>query len=657
MTRSDLERLILSHTWTWEPALRRSLDELLGSSDQHPIVAARSVTDRQIAELDADTIAILSSGLDHVESLQTNTGTPTIAYFSPEFGISELIPQYSGGLGILAGDHLKASSDHGLGLAGVGLMYRRGFFRQGIVKNKQTERYDTYEPEDLGMVDTGIVVEVPITARIVEAKVWRMDVGSVPVLLLDTDRESNTEADRLITDSLYSGDRLHRIEQEMVLGVGGARALAAMGWTPDVHHLNEGHAGFLILELLDREIANGASLDEALDNIAPGLVFTTHTPVPAGIDIFEAKLAQAHLQPWARRWDVPLESLMNLGADPAPSTDAPKDGFNMAVFCLEAASLANGVSKLHGEVSRELFAAVPSGSAIGSITNGVHARTWTAPHLQDIFDEQVGAGWADGDELAWKQLGTLSDEITREARRTGTTALCEMVVERTGTQLDPDALTIGFARRFATYKRATLVLQHRNNIEDLLADDDRPLQFVFAGKAHPADAEGKALLSEIVKFSKSKAANRRFVFVEDYDIDIARAMYAGADVWLNTPIRPHEASGTSGEKSALNGGLNCSISDGWWDEMADEWNGWTIPDAVSEIDATRDRLESAAIIDIIENQIVPTYYEDGTALSTAWLDRVRHCWQSLGPRVTAARMIRDYEAQLYQPAQQAAKDR
>jgi starch phosphorylase len=436
----------------------------------------------------------------------------------------------------------------------------------------------------------------------------------------------------------------------LVLGVGGVRALTALGLSPGVFHLNEGHAGFLILELLDRRIADGELLDEAVRQVRRQLVFTTHTPVPAGIDRFPVDIASEHLQPWADAWRLPIADVFALGRD--PSEEPPE--FNMAVFCLRTAARANGVSKLHGRVSRELFAHVPGGDAIGSVTNGVHARTWIAPPLQELFDQTCGPTWADGDTDAWRRVGDLDDDAIRAVRRAGGSLLAAMVHERTDIKLDPDALTIGFARRFATYKRATLLLRHRDRLAKLLTDDARPIQFVFAGKAHPNDDPGKALLADVVAFAASADAMERFVFVADYDIEVAQAMYAGCDVWLNNPVRPHEASGTSGEKSALNGGLNCSISDGWWDEMADGRNGWTIPASASVEPAVRDRAESTAALDLLAGEIVPTYYEGGDPWSTAWLDRVRHCWTDLGPRVTAARMVSDYWEQLYRPTIEAS---
>ncbi len=575
--RESLLALARNHRWTWSPPVQAIFRSLPGFDPTlHPVQIVAALDDAQLDELTADSalVARVSSEAATLADLTDRApARPDVAYFSPEFGLSELVRQYSGGLGVLAGDHLKAASDLGVRLCAVGLFYRGGFFRQRLTDGGQTERYATYEPEALGCVDSGVEVTVPMADHEVAARVWRLDVGRVPLVLLDTDLEANRPEDRSITDRLYGGDRRHRLEQELVLGVGGARALASLGWNAPVTHLNEGHAGFLILELLDHRIQAGLDLEDALGDIRPSLVFTTHTPVPAGIDRFEVKLARRYLRPWAERWDVSMTDLMALGNDP----DDEPAAFNMAAFCLRAAGRANGVSKLHGAVSRDLFATVPGGDAIGSVTNGVHARTWVTPRLQEAFDEVLGPTWADGDADAWQRIDQLDDDRIRSIRRAGGAELHTLVADRTEATLDPDALIVGFARRFATYKRATLLLRHPDELAALLADDDRPVQFVFAGKAHPADGGGKALLADIVAYGRSPRARGRFLFLPDYDMAIARAMFAGCDVWLNTPVRPHEASGTSGEKSALNGGLNCSISDGWWDEMADGSNGWTIP--------------------------------------------------------------------------------
>lgn len=649
----ELRRVAGNYRWTWDRHAVRVLASLpTAEAGRHPLEAIDRLDADQVAALGADdtfmgALGVATAVVDDIDV----ASDPEIAYFSPEFGVSETLPQYSGGLGILAGDHLKAASDLGVRLAGIGLFYRHGFFRQEIVDGGQGERIETHHAEHLGAVDTGVVVEVPMPGRTVLARVWRISVGSVPLIVLDCDVDGNAPDDRAITDRLYSGDRLHRLEQEMVLGVGGARAVAALGWSPGVHHLNEGHAGFLLLELIDREISAGASLADALDRVRSRVLFTTHTPVPAGIDRFERGLIEPHLRPWADRWGVDIGEVLALGDDP----DAGSDVFNMAVLCLGGSARANGVSALHGEVSRDLFASVPGGDRIGSITNGVHARTWVSDHLQGVFDEMLGPGWDRGDEQAWASIDGLSADAVRSQRRATRSDLVELVARRCGTTIEPDSLVIGFARRFATYKRADLLLRHPERLAELLADDDRPIHLVFAGKAHPADGPGKALLASIVAHGSTAEANGRFTFLPDYDMGVARAMYHGCDVWLNTPVRPHEASGTSGEKAALNGALNCSIRDGWWAEMSDGANGFDIalhdPEggfgAVE--DAERDLVESSNTLDRI-TEMAAEFHADRTGdASMAWVNRMVHAWRTLGPRVTAGRMVADYDRDLYRP--------
>ena len=649
----ELRRVAGNYRWTWDRHAVRVLASLpTAEAGRHPLEAIDRLDADQVAALGADDtfMGALGVAIAVVDDIDV-ASDPEIAYFSPEFGVSETLPQYSGGLGILAGDHLKAASDLGVRLAGIGLFYRHGFFRQEIVDGGQGERIETHHAEHLGAVDTGVVVEVPMPERTVLARVWRISVGSVPLIVLDCDVDGNAPDDRAITDRLYSGDRLHRLEQEMVLGVGGARAVAALGWSPGVHHLNEGHAGFLLLELIDREISAGASLADALDRVRSRVLFTTHTPVPAGIDRFERELIEPHLRPWADRWGVDIGEVLALGDDP----DAGSDVFNMAVLCLGGSARANGVSALHGEVSRDLFASVPGGDRIGSITNGVHARTWVSDHLQGVFDEMLGPGWDRGDEQAWASINGLSADAMRSQRRATRSDLVELVARRCGTTIEPDSLVIGFARRFATYKRADLLLRHPERLAELLANDDRPIHLVFAGKAHPADGPGKALLASIVAHGSTPEANGRFTFLPDYDMGVARAMYHGCDVWLNTPVRPHEASGTSGEKAALNGALNCSIRDGWWAEMSDGANGFDIalhdPEggfgAVE--DAERDLVESSNTLDRI-TEMAAEFHADRTGdASMAWVNRMVHAWRTLGPRVTAGRMVADYDRDLYRP--------
>jgi starch phosphorylase len=649
--RGALGALASNHLWTWHYRSSDLFSALpTADPDRHPVLAVNALADEQLDALlgDGEFVSALANQLAELgQTMETAVTSPDVVYFSPEFGISEVVPQYSGGLGILAGDHLKSASDLGTSLAGVGLFYRHGFFRQMLEHGVQTERIETYDPTDFGCVDTGIVVEVPISDRLVYARVWRFEVGRIPLLLLDTDLPANSDADRAITDRLYSGDQLHRLEQELVLGVGGARAVTAIGWKPGVYHSNEGHAGFLTLTLLDQARAPGGAttLAQAVEKVKPHVLFTTHTPVPAGIDRFPRSLIDPHLRPWAVAWGDSIDTLAALGEDPHDGAEV----FNMAALCLHIAAKANGVSKLHGEVSRGLFAMVPGGDAITSVTNGVHARTWVSPCLQDLFDAELGDGWDRGDDAAWANIDGVSVDVLNACRATTRAPLTELLASRAGVTLEGDALVVGFARRFATYKRANLLLRHADTLATLLADDERPVHFVFAGKAHPADVPGKSLLADIVAYGGTPASNRRFSFLPDYDIAVARAMYFGCDVWLNNPVRPREASGTSGEKAALNGVLNCSILDGWWAEMSDGRNGWDIPTSDAVVDIERDDEESAATLALLA-EIAAEFHADGRGQPSAvWIERMRHNWRTLGPKVTAARMVADYERQLYRP--------
>ncbi len=613
---------------------------------RHPVGVVADLTDDHLAAMlgDEELVAAVDHELAELAAVIEAVAEPEIAYCSPEFGITALLPQYAGGLGILAGDHLKTASDLGIPLVGVGLFYRQGVFRQVIDDGKQVEAYHELDPGRVGAVDTGVVIEVPFPDREVEARVWRMDIGRVPLILLDTALESNSVHDQEITDKLYIGFGRHRVDQETILGVGGARALAALGWDIAVHHLNEGHAGFIAFELIDRVIEEG-DLAAAVERVKPGLVFTTHTPVPAGIDRFDRELITPYLERWAKKWGAPVDDIWRLGADPTEP-----DSFNMAVLCLRTVAMVNGVSKLHGEVSRQLFAGIGLGDQIGSVTNGVHARTWTAEHIQQVFDEVMGPGWDVGDRQVWERVEDIDDQQLDGLRRRGSLRLAELISTMTGDTADPDALIIGFARRFAPYKRANLLLREPERLASLLTDGGRPLHFVFAGKAHPADEPGKSLVAEIVRFSSSADGNGRFTFIPDYDMDIAHALVQGCDLWLNNPIRLREASGTSGEKAVLNGCLNCSILDGWWAEMYDGENGWGI-DASEESDPDdRDAAEAAWLLETIES-IRDQYH----AARPSFNSRIRYAWRTLGPQVTAARMVREYRDRVYGPALERVK--
>lgn len=634
--REGLLRLAANHRWTWTVSARSLLDSLPGAEPgRHPYQVAAALGAAQLEALVGDPgfIERLDAELTELDSVLDDVKPATIAYCSPEFGITARLPQYSGGLGVLAGDHLKAASDAGLPLVGVGLFYRQGFFRQVIDDGKQLERLANLHPATIGARDTGVEVTVPLPGREVAARVWTLEVGRTTLVLLDTDLEVNG-ADRAITDRLYSGGRRHRLEQEMVLGIGGARALAALGIEITIYHLNEGHAGFITLELIDR-VVNGGDLEDAMESVRSSLVFTTHTPVPAGIDKFSHELMAPYLALWAQRWGVDFDDLWRIGVDPEDDRQ-----FNMAALALRLCRAANGVSRLHGEVSRSLFAGIGRGEDITHVTNGVHARTWVGDEAQGLYNEVAGSSWESGDEQAWARISEIDAGRIGTLRHSAAVRLGQRVREATGHEVNPESLIIGFARRFAPYKRATLLLERREELEALLDNSEGPVHFLYAGKAHPMDVPGKQLLADIVAYAEERGPKGGFTFIPDYDMDIARALVEGCDVWLNTPIRPREASGTSGQKAALNGGLNCSILDGWWAEMFDGENGWAIPESDDPED--RNRIESASSLAVIA-EIAATYHTD----RAQFVDRIRHSWKTLGPKVTAARMLRDYEREIY----------
>jgi starch phosphorylase len=617
-------------------------------------------------------------------------GAPaSIAYFSPEFGITEALPQYSGGLGILAGDHLKTASDLGVPVVGVGLFYKTGYFKQSLnLDGWQQETYPVLDPDELPLAllreadgkPCCITIDLP-GGRVLLANVWRAQVGRVPLLLLDSDVQDNDEAARGITDRLYGGAGELRLQQELLLGIGGVRALRL--WSrltgapaPDVFHTNEGHAGFLGVERM-RELTNehAMSFAEALEAVRAGTVFTTHTPVPAGIDRFGADQIELYFGGDNAIAGVPVESLLALGAEDYPGGQAGV--FNMAVMGLRLAQRANGVSKLHGVVSRHMFDGLWPGFddnevPITSITNGVHAPTWVhrkvyelaAKHLgtRDVPDYDVWAGIVriPGDEI-WAIKRGMREQLILEARRRMRSSWLKRGASPaelgwTEDILDPDVLTIGFARRVPTYKRLTLMLSDPVRLKRILLNPDRPVQLVIAGKSHPADETGKKLIQQLVKFADDPQVRHRIAFLPNYDIAMAKYLYPGCDVWLNNPLRPFEACGTSGMKAALNGGLNLSILDGWWDEWYDGENGWAIPtaDGVQDPDR-RDDLEAAALYDLIEGSVAPRFYDvDADGLPQRWLSMIKHTLSTLGPKVLASRQLRDYTIDLYGPAARAS---
>jgi glycogen phosphorylase len=573
-----------------------------------------------------------------------------VAYFSTEFGLDQMLPIYSGGLGILAGDHLKAASELGVPLVAVGLFYRRGYFRQRLDEgDRQIERYPRNDPERLPLTLVPMAPTVLLAngnGELVPVRlgVWRAQVGRVSLYLMDTKVEGNPDWARDATDTLYGGDRENRLRQEIVLGIGGVRVLRRLGLDPNVFHMNEGHSALFQLERL-RELVEdqGLNKEQALERLCGSTVFTTHTPVPAGNEVFDMELARRNLEPLAVRCGFTWEEFAELGKVHPEDTR-----FGLTPFALRTSAYANGVAKLHGEVSREMWHdlwpdrpvdQVP----ITSITNGVHARTWISDELEDL-------------------LGHLSPDFTRaleldeealwSAHRSAKKRMLEFIARTRGaTELDPDALTIGFARRFATYKRAGLLFSQPERLAKLLVDPRRPVQVLVAGKAHPADEGGKDVIQQVVDYARSAGGTGHVVFLEDYEMTLARRLVQGCDVWLNTPRRPMEASGTSGMKAALNGGLNCSILDGWWAEAYTPEVGFAIVGNDTENDDDQDAADAEALYALLEQQILPAFYErDDRELPASWIEMMRHSIAELGVRFDTTRMVREYVEQMYLPA-------
>ena len=604
-----------------------------------------------------------------------------VAYFSAEFGIHESLPVYSGGLGVLAGDHIKSASDLAIPLVGVGLFYGQGYFRQRLDRNGwQQEEYlqtDVSQlPLEIAIGKNGrpVVVQIETRSGSIHAKVWRVAVGRCDLFLLDSDVEANTADDRKLTSRLYGGNARTRIRQELLLGVGGFRALQAMGISPGVLHLNEGHSGFAVFEALrTRMQEEGISFESAVPRVSREIVFTTHTPVPAGHDRFDADLVEEHLGPLREALGLSQETLMGLGRE-KPSDQ--QETFCMTVLGLRLARRANAVSALHGEVSRAMWTGLCPGKPedevpIGHITNGVHVPSWLAPQMFRLYDRHLGTNWHQQSSEAriWEGIENVDDGELWETHLSLKSQLLEFVRRRAveqaerrfesremllrlGKVLSPDALTIGFARRFATYKRANLILADIENLASMVNDPKRPVQFVFAGKAHPNDEPGKKLLQQIAELMRNGRFADKFVFVEDYDINVGRYFVQGVDVWLNNPRRPQEASGTSGQKVVLNGGLNLSILDGWWAEAFDGMNGFAIGTGRthSNLDV-HDQRDGEYLLRTLREEVIPLYYQrDRDGLPRGWIKRMKRTIRTLGWRFNADRMVMDYTRKCYIPA-------
>ncbi len=697
-----LSELALNLRWAWhaptQELFRWADPDTWEEVGGNPVALLGRLSPARLAALTEDAAFLNSVAEVHADLQRYMTGRrwaqqqkprpPRVAYFSPEFGLTHVMQVYSGGLGVLAGDHLKAASDLGLHLTGVGLLYRHGYFRQYLdADGWQQERYPDLNPYGLPLqrleVDGApVVVEVQLAGHEVGCQIWRAQVGRIPLLLLDTDLPQNAPEDRTVTDKLYGGDVEHRLRQEIVLGIGGMRALdlarsrKAVGEPPEVFHSNEGHAGFLQLERIRRLVVHeGLEFDEAVETARAAVLFTTHTPVPAGIDVFPRHLMDRYFGHFARECGISMDRLMAVGQ----LDGADRGGqFNMAIMGLRLSACANGVSQLHGSVSRRMFAGLWPGIGesevpITSVTNGVHAATWVGPEMTAVYDRHLAPGWAHspsawgraeeiGDDVLWRARGRARERMVQRIRgwvfaqreRRGESPASLAWTEEV---FDPDALTIGFARRFAEYKRGTLLLRQPERLAALLTSTDRPIQFVFAGKAHPRDDVGKGIIRELIHYSGDPQLRTRLVFVEDYDMDLARVLYQGVDVWLNNPRRPYEACGTSGEKAVLNGALHCSTLDGWWDEMYDGENGFVIGSADDHVDTgQQDAADAQSLFDLLERTLIPMFYDRAEGpLPRRWLGRVRRSLGTLGPRVLATRMVIEYAEGLYIPIAERAR--
>jgi starch phosphorylase len=604
-----------------------------------------------------------------------------VAYFSAEFGVHESLPVYSGGLGVLAGDHIKSASDLDIPLVGVGLFYGQGYFRQHLdLSGWQREEYletDVNQmPMEVAIGKDGrpVVVEIETRSGRLQAKVWRVKVGRRDLLLMDSDVEGNAPEDRELTSRLYGGDLRIRIRQELLLGVGGLRALKALGISPGVLHLNEGHSGFAVLEAIRMRMEDeGIGFDAAVPRVAREVVFTTHTPVPAGHDRFGAALVEEHIGPLREALRLSQESLLGLGRE---NPNNPDELFCMTVLALRLSRRANAVSALHAEVSRAMWTGLfrdklEDDVPIGHITNGVHVPSWLAPEMFRLYDRHLGTNWnqrsseakiwlgidnVDDGEL-WETHLNLKSQLIEFVRRRAVDQAARRgeapeVLQRLERVLSPDALTIGFARRFATYKRANLILADIERLASMVNDPNRPVQFVFAGKAHPLDEPGKKVLQQIAELMRDPQFRDKFVFVEDYDINVGRHFVQGVDVWLNNPRRPLEASGTSGQKVVLNGGLNLSILDGWWAEAYDGMNGFAIGTGRTHSNmSVHDARDGEDLMRALRDEVIPLYYQrDRDGLPRGWIKRMKRTIRTLGWRFNADRMVMDYTLKCYVPA-------
>ena len=679
--------------WTWNRSARQvfaSIDPEIYARYRNPVQLLLSVEPThwdKLLQSDyfvRNTSEILHAFERYMESSDTwfsgrfpgYAGGP-IAYFSMEYGVHHSLALYSGGLGVLSGDHCKSASDLGLPFVAVGLLYRHGYFRQTVdADGRQQHTYPEYDfhrlPIRPAMGHTGreVVVKVPLPGREVAVKVWVAQVGRVPLLLLDTDIPQNDPADRPITNILYIRGREMRLAQEMVLGIGGARALDALRIEPSVWHMNEGHSALLQIERLRALVERGMPREEARLRVRRDSVFTTHTPVPAGNEQFDAELTRRYLAPQCERARIAPEEVLAWGDARQQESSGT---FNLTALALRLSSYANGVSKLNAEVAGHMWSSLQSAGEsppIKPITNGVHPQTWIGEEILRVLTRALGDGWSErllGPE-DWARIDAIPDEELWSARMAQTERLGRFLRSRlreqfarhghspedlrtVSTLFRADSLTIGFARRFATYKRASLIFSDLDRLQGLLSDAARPVQILFAGKAHPADVPGQDLIQHIFELSREDRFRGRVFFLEDYDMRVAAMLVQGVDVWLNTPRRPMEASGTSGQKAAMNGALNVSVADGWWPEAYDGGNGWVIGNGAALSQDEQDRADAQSLYDTLQSQVIPAYYDfDEAKLPRRWIAMMEHSLATVTPGFSSLRMVRDYTVEAYMPA-------
>jgi len=693
-----LHELAFNLWWSWEgdaQALYERIDaERWEASNHNPVKFLRNVEQGKLdaASTDAAYLAAYAQVLEHFDTYM-NGGTTTwfnsnhadkrenvIAYFSAEFGLHEALPIYSGGLGILSGDHCKAASDLDLPFIGVGFLYPQGYFNQRIdpqgVQQAEYEKVDFSEVPAIPALDpqgNEVLINVDLPGRTVYAKVWRIQVGRIPIFLMDTDVERNAPQDRELSARLYGGDREMRISQEFVLGIGGVRAVRALGYAPAVWHMNEGHSAFLGLERLREKVQkNGLTIDQAIEAVRSNTLFTTHTPVPAGNDTFTFELVEKFFWQYWGQLNISRDKFIDFAAqDVGWGTQ-----YSMTVLAIKLSAYQNGVSELHGHVSRKMWSFLwpdlpVEQSPISHVTNGVHMKTWMMPELRALYGRYLGEGWEDVVDApeTWAALDALPDAELWAVHNERKGKMVDFVRERVQRQylrfgegprrmeeaarlLDPDALTIGFARRFATYKRATLIFRDLERIKRILSDPERPVQMVFSGKSHPADEPGKELIRRIYELSQQPEFEGKIVFVENYDMNVARHLISGVDIWLNTPRRPHEASGTSGEKAAASGAPNFSVLDGWWVEGFDGDNGWAIGEEREYKDEeTQDEADALSLYQTLEEEIIPLFYDrDEAGIPHGWVQVMKNSIRTCAPRFSMMRMVKDYVNQFYLPA-------